>query len=69
MEHTLRIRRRCCGASLRQVAELVGVTLVQVHRWEMSKSNPSERQRIAWNTAVRQLEAMSARRVALARET
>lgn len=63
MKNILRIRRESCGGRLREVAELVGVNVVRVHRWECGVLRPSVEERVAWEDAVRRLEERSRVRV------
>lgn len=67
MSHILRVRRESCGATLKQVAEIVGTSDVQIHRWELRKSQPSPENLGKWTQAVTRLEAVVRRRVAEAR--
>ena len=64
MTHVLRVRRLSCGATLKDVAALVGTSDVQIHRWEKGKIQPSPESHGKWRVAVRRLEARAKQRIA-----
>jgi transcriptional regulator with XRE-family HTH domain len=68
MKHPLRIARENCGATLDEVAEILGCTKVRVHRMETGESNPSDVERRVWVGAIRTLKARADKRYAEAME-
>jgi transcriptional regulator with XRE-family HTH domain len=60
-DHEYRRWRLGMGASLRDVAEIVRVPFVRIHRWEMSKSRPSPAEASLWLAALKKLDELASR--------
>ena len=67
MSHPRRVWRESVGATLGEVAEIVGVSPVKVHRWEMG-AQPSVVERDRWLKALKVLRLRSEERLARAVE-
>ena len=68
MDHPRRIWRNSVGATLDEVAAIVGVSKVKVHRWEMG-IRPSSIDDRKWLAALKQLRARAEKRLVNVSET
>ena len=68
MDHDRRVWRKSVGATLEQVAEIVGCSKVKVHRWEMGV-RPSSIDDRKWLAALKQLKARAEKRLKNVSET
>jgi len=66
--HPFKIRRLYVGAKLRDVAEIVKVPVVRIHRWETNKTRPDKVQLSIWEAALRRLEAVARQKMMEAKE-
>ena len=62
MDHDRRVWRKSVGATLEQVAEIVGCSKVKVHRWEMGVL-PSHLEDRKWLAALKQLRVRAEKRL------
>lgn len=67
-DHPFKTRRLYVGATLREVAEIVKVPIVRVHRWETNKSRPDAAHLSVWDAALRRLEDVARRKMQEAKE-
>ena len=68
MDHPRRVWRESVGATLAEVAVIVGVSKVKVHRWETG-TIPSSLESRKWLAALKQLKARAEKRLANVAET
>ena len=61
MPNPRRLFRESIGATLLDVAELIGVSKQAVSMWERGVSDPSGKNEAKWVAALRSLESRSAR--------
>ena len=60
--HDKRIWRESIGATLADVAKIVGVDPSLISYWELGKRNASPQLLAAWKEALRELEAVALKR-------